>query len=157
MHAYTGCPVTVLRSAIHITSKSTSLQFTELRTVTGHPVIQLILCYSNPCGAPLRAIRRARNVRKYFFRHSVPSVGNLCIILNFCFFSLLPVEEVEFKNPVNNDGNTPLHHAARYGRLDVCRYIIGNGNIKYPANNAGRTPKDLANDNNHVEVSQLFE
>ena len=40
---FTGCPVTVLRSVIHITCKSPSLQFKDLRTVTGHPV------YDEPC------------------------------------------------------------------------------------------------------------
>ena len=35
---YTGCPARVLRSLIHITCNSPSLQMKDLRTLTGQPI-----------------------------------------------------------------------------------------------------------------------
>ena len=40
------------------------------------------------------------------------------------------------KNPADlENGETPLHHAAKFGHLDVCRYIVGNVENKNPQNN----------------------
>ena len=53
-------------------------------------------------------------------------------------------------NPKDNFGNTPLHYAARggklqwHGRLSVFKYIIENTSEKNPRNNDGKTPLDLA-------------
>ena len=53
-------------------------------------------------------------------------------------------------NPKDNFGNTPLHYAARggrlqwHGRLAVFKYIIENTAEKNPRNNDGKTPLDLA-------------
>ena len=39
-----GWPITVLRSVIHTTSESPPLQFKDLRTLMGHPIIAYFFC-----------------------------------------------------------------------------------------------------------------
>ena len=60
-------------------------------------------------------------------------------------------------NPADNHGWTPLHDAAFNGYLDVCSLIIDNVDNKHPVDNSGKTPKNLADEFKHVEVSKLFE
>ena len=67
------------------------------------------------------------------------------------------MEHVEDKCPTNNDGDTPLHEAARLGHLRFCQLI--NQQIpdnKHQRNNKGKTPLDLAKDNSQIDVVELF-
>ena len=62
-------------------------------------------------------------------------------------------DNVEFKNPPDGQGNTPLHIAASCGagnrrhRMDdfnICRLILNYVDDKHPVNDNGHTPLDLA-------------
>ena len=69
----------------------------------------------------------------------------------------LIIEKVDNKNPVSNNGDTPLHKAAKFGHLEICRLIIANITIIHPLNKDGRTPRNFAEQYHHVEISKLFE
>ena len=64
---------------------------------------------------------------------------------------------IDDKNPEVEWGSTPLHFAAKFGRLEICRlilgYIVSDAN---PRDNEERTPFDLAEKNGHSEIAQLF-
>ena len=62
----------------------------------------------------------------------------------------------EDKNPFDNGGWTPLHWAANFGHLDVCRLILQNVENKHPVNNVGETPEDLVDQRKHPELFQLL-
>ena len=47
-------------------------------------------------------------------------------------------------NPKDNDGKTPLHMAAMFGRSHAFKYMLENVHEKNPRDNAGNTPQDLA-------------
>ena len=52
-------------------------------------------------------------------------------------------------------GNTPLHYAATYGRLEMCQLIFNKlkkKDDKNPKNNAGITPIILAAEKKNREV-----
>ena len=51
---------------------------------------------------------------------------------------------VDDNNPKDNNGKTPLHLAAMFGRSDVFKYMMENVNEKNPRDNEGNTPQDLA-------------
>ena len=55
-------------------------------------------------------------------------------------------------NPPNVIGWTPLHIAASNGHLDVCKFIMNIIDEKQPRTNDGRSPSDLAQGGNHVQV-----
>ena len=54
------------------------------------------------------------------------------------------MERIDDKNPVSNNGTTPLHSAAQNGHLNVCDYIIGKVENKNPGRNDGDTPLHVA-------------
>ena len=60
------------------------------------------------------------------------------------------MENIDDKNPRENDGHTPLHYAAQEGNLEICRLMMENIDDKNPVTNDGRTPQDLARQNNHL-------
>ena len=60
------------------------------------------------------------------------------------------------KNPRSNTGSTTLHLAARSGHLNICKLIIENTLDINTVDNKDRTPKALAENNDHFEVAQLF-
>ena len=61
------------------------------------------------------------------------------------------------KNPAGVRGLTPLHEAARYGHLEVCRLIISNLEVKQnPAANNGWTPLHVAAHEGHQEICSLI-
>ena len=66
------------------------------------------------------------------------------------------IENLKDKNSRNDYGDTPLHWAAKGGKLEICRLLINNIENKNPVNNDGETPFDLASDEGHLEICQLF-
>ena len=50
------------------------------------------------------------------------------------------------KYPTDNEGNTPLHLAAKAGEHGVCRVLLENFDEKHPKNNDKQTPLSLAKD-----------
>ena len=65
------------------------------------------------------------------------------------------METVADKNPICC-GLTPLHTAAMFGNLEMCKLILENVNDKNPVNRHGFTPKDNAEESNHLEIVKLF-
>ena len=55
----------------------------------------------------------------------------------------LLIENIENKNPRNNEGWTPLHFAAKEGYFDICQLIASHLEDKNPLTNDGTTPKQL--------------
>ena len=56
-----------------------------------------------------------------------------------------------------NSGRTPLHVAAKFGLIDIYRFLVDKfEQDKNPADNEGRTPKDYIRYGNQ-ELIQLFE
>ena len=52
----------------------------------------------------------------------------------------LIMENIEDKNPKDNNGWTPLHYAASNGHLAICQLIMENIEDKNPKENNGWTP-----------------
>jgi ankyrin repeat protein len=75
----------------------------------------------------------------------------------------LIIGKVSRKNPEDRAGLTPLHEAAAAGHLEICEIILKQVSDKNPiANNGhwsctGATPMQLAAENNHTNVYNLFE
>ena len=44
---------------------------------------------------------------------------------------------VDNKNPKDNDGQTPLHFAVRYGHFELCQLFMDNLEEKNPGDNRG--------------------
>ena len=61
------------------------------------------------------------------------------------------MEKLEIKSPKDNNGKTPLHSAARNGRLIVFKYIVENVIEKNPKDNDSNTPLDLARHGGFLE------
>ena len=55
-----------------------------------------------------------------------------------------------------NEGQTPLHLAAKNGHLEICRLILANVNDKNPVNHDGETPSQLAAYHGHLPVMELI-
>jgi ankyrin repeat protein len=60
------------------------------------------------------------------------------------------------KNPLDNDGVTPLHDAAMGNHFGVCKLITENTEDKNPMSNNGRTPSDIALEMGHFGLLKLF-
>ena len=59
------------------------------------------------------------------------------------------------KNPENENGDTPLHQAAKKGFLKICKLICQHAKDKYPENiknNLGQTPIEVACRNKQWKV-----
>lgn len=54
------------------------------------------------------------------------------------------------------DGNTPLHIAAQYGRLEVAKCLLDNEADIHARNTQGGTPLELADKTNHKAVAHLI-
>ena len=57
----------------------------------------------------------------------------------------LIIDKIEDKNPVDDEGWTPLHYAAERGHMDICKMIASYLDDKNPRTNSGITPKKLIN------------
>jgi ankyrin repeat protein len=69
---------------------------------------------------------------------------------------LATIRYVDEKNPASDVGNTPLHYAAKWGHLDVCKLFMANIKDIHPKNLDGKTPKDHAKERNYIHILQLF-
>ena len=76
------------------------------------------------------------------------------VISQFC---QIIVENVDDKNPKDNDGWTPLHLAAENGHLSICQLIIKNVDEKNPKDDFGETPLKLATSRHHLDIKNLVE
>jgi len=66
------------------------------------------------------------------------------------------MENLEEKNPRNNDGEAPLHMAAEYGYLRLCKYILNSIEEKSPRKNQEWTPLHFAAASGRTTVCKLF-
>ena len=70
------------------------------------------------------------------------------------------IENIQDKNPSDENGWTPLHSAALFGHLKVCEYILENIDEKNPKNRynleVNLTPLDLAAGKGHLAVYQCI-
>ena len=66
---------------------------------------------------------------------------HLAIKFGFQYESFkLIFENIQNKNPRNDWGETPLHHAVEEGRLEICNLIMENVAEKNPKDHQGKTP-----------------
>jgi hypothetical protein len=56
----------------------------------------------------------------------------------------------------DDEGNTPLHIAARAGHLDVVTVLLQAGSSPLAKNAAGKAPADLATDEGHADLVDLL-
>ena len=80
----------------------------------------------------------------------------LLSMATFIFASLYVLRNIIEKNPRNANGDTPLHYAAYYGCLDVCKSIIDNINEKNSRNLDSYTPLHLAAFGGHLNECKLI-
>ena len=64
--------------------------------------------------------------------------------------------ESQVGNNDNRTVRTPLHEAAKCGRLEICRLLIANIRDKNPVGVYGWTPLHHASEAGHLEVCQLI-
>ena len=77
-------------------------------------------------------------------------------VVELAIFELI-AEKVRDVNPKDVNWSTPLHFAAKAGRVAICSLIIkkiGNGN-SYSKDKRGNTPLDYAD--GHRSICRLFE
>ena len=67
---------------------------------------------------------------------------------NICNFIIQKLENK--KNPRDYSNGTPLHRAAKNGFYSICELIVQNVRIKFPKDDNGFTPQDLAQENGHL-------
>ena len=75
--------------------------------------------------------------------HAAMYFGNSC---NTGMIEFILANVVD-KNPKNENGDTPLHQAAKNGFLEICKLICQHAKDTHPEcikNNSGQTPIDLA-------------
>ena len=59
------------------------------------------------------------------------------------------------KNPADQYGDTLLHTAATYGRVEICLFILEKITEKNPSNKYGATPFHVAADYGNYSVCRL--
>merc|ERR1712029_665054 len=62
------------------------------------------------------------------------------------------LDNVQDKSPADKYGETPLHEAARHGRLEIYRLMMEYVQDKNPADNNGTTPLHEAAEGGHLEI-----
>ena len=68
-------------------------------------------------------------------------------------FKMIFYEEND-KNPKDQYGNTPFHHAAKYGLSEICHLIINLVDDKNPKDIDKTTPLHMAAKNGHSNIFQ---
>ena len=93
----------------------------------------------------------------------INEVGKFCsdlhsaVTFGFTYESFkLLFENVKNKNPRNDWGETPLHHAVEEGRLEICNFIIENIAEKNPKDHQGKTPLHLAAEKGYYELCETL-
>ena len=76
-------------------------------------------------------------------------------MLNICKTIIESLDCNGCKNPKDIAGTTPLHLAAKYGRVGVFELILKLVNDKKPKDNQGMTPIELAD--GHKNIIRIFE
>ena len=66
------------------------------------------------------------------------------------------MSNVENKNPMDNNGYTPLHEAALNGHLEAFKYLFNIVEDKNPKSYHLRTPLDIVRDEGHEEIEQFI-
>ena len=56
----------------------------------------------------------------------------------------------------DNDGWTPLHHAASEGQTDIVNCLLENGASKFEMDKNGKTALNLAEEKGHSEIVKLL-
>lgn len=64
------------------------------------------------------------------------------------FTMLLNMVDWIFASISYKSGDAPLHIAAKEGHLEVCKLLFRKMEIKNPQNDSGKTPLQLASENN---------
>ena len=90
--------------------------------------------------------------------HLAAANGNVAIL------QLLMEKKIHGQNTKNNWGQYPIHHAAKYGHLDVCKLIIDSAQNKEDfgpshcnvKDTMGNSPIDFAIKNNHQEIQKYL-
>jgi len=59
-------------------------------------------------------------------------------------------------NAEDEDGDTPLHWAARYGKTGLARILLRRGADAKALDKKYRTPARVADDNGHRELAELL-
>jgi ankyrin repeat protein len=73
---------------------------------------------------------------------------------NLELFKLI-ANNIDERNPKNNEGYTPLHIAAAHGHQELFKFIVKDGE-ENPRNNYGRTPLHMAARNGHIVICQFI-
>ena len=66
------------------------------------------------------------------------------------------VENKENTNPEDEEGFTPLYHAAEKGHFTLCEFIIARVADKNPGKSNGNTPLHIAAQNGHYDICKLI-
>ena len=66
------------------------------------------------------------------------------------------LDKIEDKNPKANNGITPLHLAAQFGRINFFQAILDEVEDKNPKDREGQTPFHLAVANGQKEICQII-
>ena len=88
--------------------------------------------------------------------HEAASIGNFDI----CKFI---IDQVDDKNPANDNGYTPFHMAANYyrnteiwGHFEICQLIFEATGFQNPSNEYGLTPLCLAAYNGNLQICKMI-
>lgn len=68
-----------------------------------------------------------------------------------------PTWGCKLRRATDDEGNTPLHIAAKYGNLEALRTLL-EGNLQlYDSNKCGKTPIHMAAERGHIKwVTMLY-
>lgn len=87
----------------------------------------------------------------------IPYPLHFAVSNGFSSVVLLLLEKGTPSNIINNKGESPLHIAASRGYSQICRYLLRYGACyNLPTNLAGKSPLDLALENNQYEIVYIL-
>ena len=97
-----------------------------------------------------------RNKRMHHTGYTLFHLAALNGYFGTCELIIQKMHKIEDRNPSDEWGDTPFHHAAQLGHLEVCRLIIQNINEKNPKNSEGVTPLHLAARKGNKTICELI-